>query len=494
MKTLINQLHHKLNYKEQLISDKEILEDYAQNMIGEIIVPIAIYKANNTEQVVDLLKSCNELKIPVHVISIGLNWGYGACQGTQKNQLILELSKMDAVLEIDPELCYASIQPGVTQEILYKTITNQKLPLQMDATGAPKSASIVGNILERGFGHTEYGDRYNHIISLKVVLPDGSIIHTGGKKFVNSKTGNTYEHSLGPNYTGIFLQSNFGVVVEMTIRLRRRPKVEGFFVVSTKNDNHLSELVAIIRELKLEHVVNSTVHIANKSRVLGNTDKQGIVLGGVVTGDKALVKAKLRLIKGRFKNTDAALKIQTIKNYQFKYIDRLAKLLDMSEFHQNKYVFDLMRGIPTNMPLEILSGGQKHINNPRAIKEGFMWVNTLCPANERVKTVYQIVKNHFEESDFNFKITFTFVNPTTLVMITNIDFDKTKESIQKAKEFKNKLNEKLYSKGYYPYRQSNIFDNKLTKYISKEQIAFDQSIKNILDKEHIVSPNKNGIK
>jgi homoserine dehydrogenase len=78
-------------------------------------------------------------------------------------------------------------------------------------------------------------------------------------------------------------------------------------------------------------------------------------------------------------------------------------------------------------------------------------------------------------------------------MITNIDFDKTKETLQKAKEFKNKLNEKLYSEGYYPYRQSNVFDKNLTKHISKEQIAFDQSIKNILDKKHIVSPNKNGI-
>src|SRR3546814_5448318 len=107
------------------------------------------------------------------------SWGYGgACPGTA-GTVILDLSRMNRIREVDPALAYAVIEPGVTQGQLSEHLRAQGIALWPDCTGAGPDTSIVGNILDRGFGHTPYGNRAQYISGLEIVLADGRVLRTG---------------------------------------------------------------------------------------------------------------------------------------------------------------------------------------------------------------------------------------------------------------------------------------------------------------------------
>ena len=85
---------------------------------------------------------------------------------------------MNRIVEVNSDLAYAVVEPGVTQGQLVDYLNEHQLPLAVDANGAGLDASLIGHILERGFGHSRYGDRFSHCCNLEVVLFDGTFLNT----------------------------------------------------------------------------------------------------------------------------------------------------------------------------------------------------------------------------------------------------------------------------------------------------------------------------
>ena len=85
--------------------------------------------------------------------------------------------------------------PGVTQEQLFSFLKERNSKLWMDSTGASPRCSLIGNTMERGFGHTPYGDHFAHTCGLEVVLPDGEVIETGQP--AGQKNGNGVRPLIG---------------------------------------------------------------------------------------------------------------------------------------------------------------------------------------------------------------------------------------------------------------------------------------------------------
>src|SRR6202041_221828 len=105
-----------------------------------------------------------------------------------------------------------TIEPGVTQRQLVEFLAQKKSALWPDVTGASAECSLIGNTMERGFGHTPYGDHASKVCGLEVVLPNGEVIETGSARFPDSLSGPIYRWGVGPSLDGLFLQSNLGVV------------------------------------------------------------------------------------------------------------------------------------------------------------------------------------------------------------------------------------------------------------------------------------------
>lgn len=73
------------------------------------------------------MKICNQHRIPIWSISTRRNFGYGTAAPVQHGQVILDLKKMNRIIKIDPDMCTARVEPGVTFQQLYDYIEENKL-------------------------------------------------------------------------------------------------------------------------------------------------------------------------------------------------------------------------------------------------------------------------------------------------------------------------------------------------------------------------------
>lgn len=114
--------------------------------------PSAALTATTVEQIQGIVKICNEHRIPIYPISTGRNFGYGSAAPVQRGQIILDLKKMNKIIKIDAEMCYALVEPGVTYGQLYNHIQENKLPVMLSFSAPSAIAGPVGNTMDRGVG------------------------------------------------------------------------------------------------------------------------------------------------------------------------------------------------------------------------------------------------------------------------------------------------------------------------------------------------------
>src|SRR5262249_33621177 len=147
-----------------------------------------------------------------------------------RDAVLVDLGRLNQIVDFDEELAYVTLEPGVTQGQLIAFLREQKSTLWMDATGAGLDCSIIGNTLERGFGHTPMGDHCANASALEVVLPNGECVETGFGRFPGAKAGALGRWGLGPSLDGLFSQSNLGIVTRMTVWLMPAPEsFQAFF-------------------------------------------------------------------------------------------------------------------------------------------------------------------------------------------------------------------------------------------------------------------------
>jgi FAD/FMN-containing dehydrogenase len=105
----------------------------------------------NVEEVQALVKAANKYTQPIHMISIGRNLGYGGSSPRLRGAAILDLKRMDKILEVNEISGYAVLEPGVSYFELYEHLQNTGSKLWVDCPDIGWG-SVVGNTCERGAG------------------------------------------------------------------------------------------------------------------------------------------------------------------------------------------------------------------------------------------------------------------------------------------------------------------------------------------------------
>src|SRR5690606_18520797 len=107
---------------DRVLTSNEQLTPYSKVMMSapdEEHRPGAAILARTVEEVQGILKICNEHKTPVWPISTGRNFGYGSAAPGTRGQIVLDLKHMNKIIEVDPVLCTALVEPGVTYQQLW---------------------------------------------------------------------------------------------------------------------------------------------------------------------------------------------------------------------------------------------------------------------------------------------------------------------------------------------------------------------------------------
>ncbi len=177
--------------------------------------PEVVVFPTTTAQIVDIVKACNELDLPFIARGAGTSLA-GGCVPVGGGVMIA-LSRMKTIHEINVRDGYAVVDPGVVNVWL----SNALKPLGYHYAPDPSSqgaCTLGGNVATNSGGpHTlKYGVTVNHVLGVELVLPDGSVVTTGGP----------CEDTPGYDLTGVIVGSEgtFGVVSKVWVRVTRNPE------------------------------------------------------------------------------------------------------------------------------------------------------------------------------------------------------------------------------------------------------------------------------
>ena len=185
-----------------------------------------------------IVRVCNEMNVPFLPRGAGTSLA-GGCLPVGGGVLI-SLSRMKRILEVDYRNRFAVVEPGVVNLWL----TNHLKPHGWHFAPDPSSqgaCTIGGNVATNSGGpHTlKYGVTVNHVLGVEMVLPDGRVVQTGGPA----------EDNPGYDLTGVIVGSEgtFGVVTKIWVRITRNPEAYrtllGVFETVDDATNTISDLI-----------------------------------------------------------------------------------------------------------------------------------------------------------------------------------------------------------------------------------------------------------
>ena len=242
---------------------EEAITRYGFNRLpGEDRRPSGVVFPSSTEDVQAIVRLAEQHGVSLWPTSTGHNLGMGEYSPVRGEQVVVDLgARMNQILEVNETLGYAVLQPGVTFRALRAKLASLGDKLMLSGTSGPPNGGVIGNALDRGAGYTPHFDHFGMLVGHEIVLPDGNLLHTGDGSLPGSKTKYLNKNGFGPMLDGLFSQSNFGIVTSAAVWLMPRPPVIRAFGFTFPDDEDLSEIIEITRELKLHNVVPTLIKV-----------------------------------------------------------------------------------------------------------------------------------------------------------------------------------------------------------------------------------------
>ena len=247
---------------EWVFADEASTISYKKSFIPDLRgehVPSGAVAPKSVEEVQAVLRVANRYGLPMWPVSTGHNMGYGMATPASSGQMILDLKRMNRILDFDAELGTILVEPGVTYQQSHDYIEEHDLPFWLDVPTVGPIVSMIGNTLERGVGYTPYGDHFFMQCGMEVCLADGSILKTGMGSIENGNTWQAFKWGYGPYLDGIFTQSNFGVVTKLGMWLMPRPPVYKPFVARSANVEDVAAITDVIRPFRMNNLIPNGV-------------------------------------------------------------------------------------------------------------------------------------------------------------------------------------------------------------------------------------------
>ncbi|MBU2709109.1 FAD-dependent oxidoreductase [Zooshikella marina] len=462
--------------------------------------------------------------IPVYPVSCGNNWGYGRSCPPVNDCIIINLKKLNKISNFDAELGSVEVEPGVTQGQLAKFLENTNW--MMDCTGAGPDTSIIGNILERGFGHSPLGYRTRHFAVTKVVMANGDVCDlTTPGRFIGRVGFSAGLHEL-------FTQNNIGVVVGIRLELVARQEESLRCIIKLNHKSSISKYIDAMRLLKAEQTITALPHIGNHYRMLGifhqfDFDRKSSnstfteeelaellkkyklsawMSSFAILGSSSVAKAKAKRIKRQLKGIAKVYiisystlnRINKITNWLAKHVKWLPKINTINSNVEDIYhAMGIFEGIPNNVALKGCYWRNKQ-STPRTDIDpiengcGFMWVAPSLPMlGADVEKFMDLTEQEFNKYNFELAVTLTAVTSMLCQAIISVYYDASSvEETQKAKKLVESLRE-LYSKNkWIPYRRA-VDEMPLDQYhYETGAVWLRKIIKKSVDKNNIISPGR----
>ncbi len=519
---------------EYVILDPAIRADAEKtNYSTKNKIPL-ILKPGNAEEVKKCVVIANENKIPVYPTSKGKNWGYGSRVPVTDNNVLIELDRLNNILDYNEKLGYVTIEPGVTFQQLFDFLREKKSGLIISGTGGPIDSSLIGNALERGLGTGLYADRFSSVCGMEIVLPDGNIISSGFKRFGNTTVSNVYKWGMGPSIDGLFSQSNFGIVTKLTMWLMPCPDYLQLIFYKVNSQEKIPGLMEALRELAMNGLVRPAITVYNDFRVFSammqypwhackpgassiNDVRSAIrsypgvnELVGMWNGEVSIRSVSKEHGQMQYGIISSYLK-DHVDSISFAEVSReeIMKILNdqytgnftghdediIKSFLIRKYI-----GIPDNFPIRAAYWRKTtpipDVMDPDKDNCGMIWMSPVVPfEGGEVDKSFGIISSIIEKHNFEPAITFQCLSERAINVIISISWDRDLAGEDaRAEACYLELNNTLKESGFLSYRTTTLsMSHKELISGADEYDNFINKLKSAIDPNNILAPGRYNI-
>ncbi|MFD3731536.1 FAD-binding oxidoreductase [Streptomyces sp. NPDC058632] len=278
---------------EAVLTDPGITVSYANDMASfcPAGTPAVVVLPRTVEQVQHVMRTATALRVPV--VPQGARTGLSGAANATDGCIVLSLTRMDAILEINPVDRVAVVEPGVVNATLSRAVGEHGLCYPPDPSSW-ETCTIGGNIgtASGGLCCVKYGVTAEYVLGLDVVLADGRLMSTGRR---------TAKGVAGYDLTRLFVGSegSLGVVVRATLALRPKPPEQ--LVLAAEFASGAAACDAVCRVMAGGHVPSllelmdrTTVKAVNDMARMGLPEStEALLLAAFDTADPAADLAAL---------------------------------------------------------------------------------------------------------------------------------------------------------------------------------------------------------
>jgi 4-cresol dehydrogenase (hydroxylating) len=505
----------------------------------------AVVYPSNRDEVCAIVKIAARHGLPLWTFSKGKNWGYGATMAAQNGAVIVLLERMNRILEVNEDLAYAVIEPGVTYKQLADHLKSRGIKLWADCTDSTPEGSVLGNALDRGLGHTPYGDHFGHLCGLEVVLANGEVIQTGAAA-PDSPAWHTFKWGAGPYLEGLFSQSNFGIVTRAGIWLMPEPEAFQAFFCEVEQEENLPAVIDSLRRLALAGAMRGTAHLINEILFMSMLtqyphelrqgqpclsddarrdlrSRHGMSpwsLTSGLYGTAAQVRANRALIRRELKPHGKLTFIDRRELARLEWLTRFVKRtqhlpfvsglgrllknyligrapMEVLELLPN--VVGILQGVPSEFVVRFAyfksrKGRPQSDINPARDGCGLIWFGPVAPlTGSHVNRILDLCRPVFRQHGFDFSASVIVVNPRSAVALMQIFYDKADPAeTARARVLYEHLCALTARAGYQQYRTNVANMDRLLEPVPQYRRLLD-SMKRAVDPCGLFAPGRYGV-
>ncbi|GAB1813489.1 FAD-binding oxidoreductase [Mycobacterium sp. MUNTM1] len=223
-----------LDDPDAVVTDATRLAESGHDYWGFGDTPGLLLRPRTRDEVVAIVQTAAAHQVSVVTRGGASNCSAGVMAGPDR--VMLDLSRMNKILDVDPAARTARVQPGVINSDLQQQLAQHDLVFSPDPVSA-HLATIGGNIIENAGGpHAlKYGVTYNHVLSVEAVLADGTVITLSASDD-------------GPDLLGVLIGSEgtLAILTEATVALRPIPPVTRSLMGSFTTAGEAAQTIAAI--------------------------------------------------------------------------------------------------------------------------------------------------------------------------------------------------------------------------------------------------------
>ncbi|MFD5853628.1 FAD-binding oxidoreductase [Cytobacillus pseudoceanisediminis] len=255
----------------------------------ELPMPCFIVRPETTEEVSKVMRICNTYKVPV--VPRGGGSGTQGGAATMYGGIVLDVTRMDKIINIDEESLVLTAQPGINGRVLENKLNKHGFMLAHYPSSVDM-ATLGGYLAARGSGvmSTKYGKAEDMVLSVEVVLPDGKVVETLPVP----------NHASGPGLLQLFVGSEgtLGVITKIRIRLDPLPEARLFRMIKF---NEIHDGIEAGRQIMINRLNPAVIRLydpgSTKKSLKGTgMDADGVNMVIMVDGFKGIANEQMKKV------------------------------------------------------------------------------------------------------------------------------------------------------------------------------------------------------